>query len=105
MSVLRATNVYFSAHEPWKLRKTAAEVPEDASRLGTTLYTTLEALRVCGLLLQPAMPTAAASLLDHLGVPAAERGAAHFGYGRAPGAKLACEKKLVLFKKIAAPKA
>jgi methionyl-tRNA synthetase len=38
------------------------------------IYTvSLETLRICGILLQPFIPTKSAQLLDHLGVTAEER--------------------------------
>jgi len=59
--MLGAANRYFSAQEPWVLRKT------DPDRFATVLYTTLEVVRIAALLSQPVMPTAAATLLDLLG--------------------------------------
>ena len=59
--VLGETNRYFSAQEPWKLRKT------DPARMATVLYTTLEVLRIVGILVQPVMPTSAGRILDLLG--------------------------------------
>ncbi|HEY5855599.1 MAG TPA: methionine--tRNA ligase [Aldersonia sp.] len=59
--VVGETNRYFSAQEPWKLRKT------DPDRMATVLYTTLEVLRIVGILIQPVMPTSAGKILDLLG--------------------------------------
>ncbi|MGB3771268.1 MAG: methionine--tRNA ligase [Rhodococcus sp. (in: high G+C Gram-positive bacteria)] len=61
-SVLGETNRYFSAQEPWVLRKT------DPARMATVLYVTLEVVRVAVVLTQPFMPDAGAKLLDLLGV-------------------------------------
>lgn len=61
-SVLGETNRYFSAQEPWVLRKT------DPERMATVLYVTLEVLRVAVILTQPFMPDSCARLLDLLGV-------------------------------------
>ena len=55
-------NRYFAAREPWTLRKT------DPERMSTVLWVTAEALRAVAILAQPAIPTAAAKLLDMLGV-------------------------------------
>lgn len=66
-AVLSAANKYFSAQEPWVLRKT------DPARMATVLYTTLEAVRIAALLSQPVMPTSTAKLLDLLGQPADQR--------------------------------
>jgi methionyl-tRNA synthetase len=59
--VVAETNRYFTAMEPWKLRKT------DAERMATVLWVTLEVVRVVGILVQPVVPDAAARLLDVLG--------------------------------------
>lgn len=69
--VLEAANRYFSAQEPWKLRKT------DERRMAVVLYTTLEVLRRVTILVQPIMPESASKVLDLLGVEAgtAEAGA------------------------------
>jgi methionyl-tRNA synthetase len=64
-SVLGAANRYFSAQEPWVLRK--SEAAEDQQRFGAVLYTTLETVRIAALLLQPVMPDSANKLLDLLG--------------------------------------
>lgn len=66
-SVLGAANRYFSAQEPWVLRKTDSE--EAQLRFGTVLYTTLEVVRIAALLSQPVMPESMAKLLDLLGQP------------------------------------
>ncbi len=69
--MLGAANRYFSAHEPWVLRKSDAAA--DQERFGTVLYTTLEVVRIAALLIQPVMPESAAKLLDLLGQPADDR--------------------------------
>jgi len=69
--MLGAANRYFSAQEPWVLRK--SESPADQQRFGTVLYTTLEVVRIAALLIQPVMPGSAAKLLDLLGQRAGER--------------------------------
>ncbi|MDO4254271.1 MAG: methionine--tRNA ligase [Kocuria sp.] len=65
--VVADCNRYFTAQEPWVLRKT------DPQRMQTVLWTTLETVRVVALLIQPVMPTAAAALLDVLGQPVEQR--------------------------------
>ncbi|KWX25439.1 methionine--tRNA ligase [Mycolicibacterium wolinskyi] len=70
-SVLGAANRYFSAQEPWVLRK--SDAPADQARFRTVLYTTLEVVRIAALLTQPVMPESTAKLLDLLGQPADER--------------------------------
>jgi methionyl-tRNA synthetase len=68
---LGAANRYFSAQEPWVLRK--SESADDQQRFSTVLYTTMEVVRIAALLVQPVMPDSAAKLLDLLGQPADER--------------------------------
>jgi methionyl-tRNA synthetase len=63
--MLGAANRYFSAQEPWVLRK--SEAAADHERFGTVLYTTLEVVRIAALLIQPVMPDSSAKLLDLLG--------------------------------------
>ncbi|MDX1890380.1 methionine--tRNA ligase [Mycolicibacterium sp. 050158] len=84
--MLGAANRYFSAQEPWVLRK--SEAAADQERFGTVLYTTLEAVRIAALLIQPVMPTSAAKLLDLLGQPAEARQFAALGTRLAPGTAL-----------------
>lgn len=59
--VLAETNRYFSAQEPWVLRKT------DPARMATVLYVTLEVVRIVGILVQPVMPDAGDKILSVLG--------------------------------------
>jgi len=66
--MLGAVNRYFSAQEPWVLRKSASEA--DQIRFRTVLYTTLEAVRIASVLVQPVMPDSAETLLHLLGQPA-----------------------------------
>ncbi|MCK0172849.1 MULTISPECIES: methionine--tRNA ligase [Mycobacteriaceae] len=81
-SVLGATNRYFSAQEPWVLRKT------DPDRFATVLYTTLEVVRIAALLSQPVMPTSTAKLLDLLGRPEDQRSFDTITTRLAPGTAL-----------------
>jgi methionyl-tRNA synthetase len=84
--MLGAANRYFSAQEPWVLRK--SDTPEDQDRFRTVLYTTLEVVRIAALLVQPAMPASAAKLLDLLGQPADQRDFAAIATRLAPGTPL-----------------
>jgi len=63
---------------------------QDPARMGTVLYVTAELLRTVGILVQPFVPTAAAKLLDLLGVQPEERLVAYIGPPHAllPGVKL-----------------
>ena len=84
--VLGAANKYFSAQQPWVLRK--SEDPSDLERFDTVLYTTLEVVRIAALLVQPVMPESAARLLDLLGQPAEARSFAALGTRLVPGTVL-----------------
>jgi methionyl-tRNA synthetase len=81
-SVLGAANKYFSAQEPWVLRKS------DEVRFRTVLYTTLETVRIAALLSQPVMPESTGRLLDLLGVPQDQRTFAAIGTRLASGSVL-----------------
>ncbi|MEW5808075.1 MAG: methionine--tRNA ligase [Actinomycetota bacterium] len=81
-SVLGAANRYFSAQEPWVLRKT------DPHRFATVLYTTLEVVRIAALLSQPVMPESTARLLDLLGQPEDRRAFTAVGTRLDPGLAL-----------------
>ena len=69
--MLGAANKYFSAQQPWVLRKSESET--DQTRFRTVLYTTLEAVRIAALLIQPVIPESAGRLLDLLGQPLEQR--------------------------------
>ena len=84
--MLGAANRYFSAQEPWVLRKSAEAA--DQQRFGTVLYTTMEVVRIAALLVQPVMPASAAKLLDLLGQPVDERDFTAIGVRLAPGTML-----------------
>ena len=81
-SVLGAANKYFSAQEPWVLRKT------DVERFRTVVYTTLETVRIAALLSQPVMPESSGKLLDLLGQPEDQRSFAAVGRRLKPGTPL-----------------
>lgn len=63
--MLGEANKYFSAQQPWVLRKSESEA--DQARFRTVLYVTCEAVRIAALLVQPVMPESAGKLLDLLG--------------------------------------
>ena len=67
MDTLRATNSMVQEEQPWVLGKT------DPERRDWVLAVVLESLRVCGVLLQPCIPSISSKLLDRLNVPMAER--------------------------------
>lgn len=74
-AVVADANRYFAANEPWRLSKS------DPARRDTVLYVTAEVLRQVAILVQPVMPTAAARLLDLLGVATEARNFAALGEG------------------------
>ena len=84
--MLDAANRYFSAQEPWVLRKSESEA--DQVRFRTVLYVTLEAVRVAALLVQPVMPVSAGRLLDLLGQPDDRRDFGWLATRLAPGTEL-----------------
>lgn len=61
-------NNFFETTKPWELRKN-----NETQRLNATLATTLETLRVCGIILQPIIPVLSRKLLDKLCVPNTQR--------------------------------
>ncbi|MGO4446496.1 methionine--tRNA ligase [Mycobacterium sp. 2YAF39] len=81
-SVLGAANRYFSAQEPWVLRKS------DETRFRTVLYTTLETVRIATLLSQPVMPESTGKLLDLLGQNDDQRTFAAINDRLVPGTEL-----------------
>jgi methionyl-tRNA synthetase len=85
-AMLGAANRYFSAQEPWVLRKSEAAV--DQERFRTVLYVTLEVVRIAALLVQPVMPTSAATLLDLLGQAESARDFGAVAVRIAPGTNL-----------------
>ena len=84
--MLGAANRYFSAQEPWVLRKSGS--PADQARFATVLYTTCEAVRIAALLVQPVMPDSAGKLLDLLGQSPEQRSFAAVGARLEPGTAL-----------------
>ena len=85
-SMLGAANRYFSAQEPWVLRK--SETAADQDRFRTVLYVTLEVVRIAALLTQPVMPESTGRLLDLLGQSADARELAAIGTRIAPNTEL-----------------
>ncbi|MBO0866248.1 MAG: methionine--tRNA ligase, partial [Mycobacterium sp.] len=84
--MLGAANKYFSAQQPWVLRK--SESVADQARFRTVLYTTMEAVRIAALLIQPVLPESAGNLLDLLGQPEDQRTFSAIGTRLAPGTEL-----------------
>jgi methionyl-tRNA synthetase len=84
--MLGEANRYFSAEQPWVLRKSGSSV--DQARFRTVLYTTCEAVRIAALLVQPVMPDSAATLLDLLGQPEGQRAFTDIDARLAPGTAL-----------------
>ena len=84
--MLGAANRYFSAQEPWVLRKSEAQA--DQVRFATVLYVTCEVVRIAALLIQPVMPDSAGKLLDLLGQSQEQRSFAAIGERLEPGIAL-----------------
>ena len=84
--MLGAANRYFSAQEPWVLRKSESQA--DHERFATVLYVTIEAVRIAALLVQPVMPDSAGKLLDLLGQSPEHRSFAAVGTRLQPGTTL-----------------
>jgi methionyl-tRNA synthetase len=84
--MLGAANRYFSAQQPWVLRKSESEA--DQVRFATVLYATCEVVRIAALLVQPVMPESAGKLLDLLGQPEDQRTFAAVGTRLALGTAL-----------------
>jgi len=83
---LGEANKYFSAQEPWVLRKSESEA--DQARFRAVLYTTCEVVRIAALLVQPVIPEAGGKLLDLLGQPDDRRTFSAVGARLAPGTVL-----------------
>ncbi|KAH8384148.1 hypothetical protein KR009_012255 [Drosophila setifemur] len=73
MAALHAANNFFESSRPWEL-KTGAAGGGNEPRLETIIAVTMDALRLCGIVLQPIIPQLATRLLDKLSVPAPQRG-------------------------------
>ena len=84
--MLGEANKYFSAQQPWVLRKSESE--GDQARFRTVLYITCEVVRIAALLVQPVMPESAGKLLDLLGQRDDHRTFAAIGARLAPGTVL-----------------
>uniref|UniRef100_A0A8C5PLR0 Methionine--tRNA ligase, mitochondrial n=1 Tax=Leptobrachium leishanense TaxID=445787 RepID=A0A8C5PLR0_9ANUR len=67
---VRDTNAFFQSQAPWKLVKGDEK---DVAWGNSVLYLTLEAMRLYGTLLQPAVPGLAKAILDRLGVSPVHR--------------------------------
>ena len=64
---LRETHGFFQRHEPWKMKFNKID------HLNCVLSVTMENLRICGILMQPMMPSLADKLLDRLAIPMDKR--------------------------------
>ena len=84
--MLGEANKYFSAQQPWVLRKSESDA--DQARFRTVLYTTCEAVRIAALLVQPVMPESAAKMLDLLGQTEDQRAFTAIDARLAPGTVL-----------------
>ena len=80
--VVANCNRYFTAQEPWKLKKT------DPERMATVLYVTAEVIRIVATLVQPVMPTSMGKMLDLLAVDEGDRLFTGLQKPLAPGTEL-----------------
>lgn len=84
IAALHAANNFFECAKPWELKPGGAAAA-NATRLETILAMTMDALRLCGIVLQPMMPQLASRLLDKLAVPQAQRSWAQLNESFAAG--------------------
>jgi len=84
--MLGAANRYFSAQQPWVLRKDESDAAQ--ARFRTTLYVTCEAVRIAALLVAPVLPESAGKLLDLLGQSPEQRSFAAVAARLEPGTAL-----------------
>ena len=79
-SLIRATNAYLEANEPWKAEPGAA--------VDAVMGAALEALRIVAILASPAMPVTSQAVWERIGLPgqvADQRVPANTGWGGYPG--------------------
>jgi methionyl-tRNA synthetase len=62
---LHLANLFFETHKPWELKKKV----EYQKHLDVVLHITMETLRICGIILQPIIPSMTERLLDKLQTP------------------------------------
>jgi methionyl-tRNA synthetase len=74
MRAVFACNAYIDEQAPWTLRKT------DSERMRAVLLTLFMAIRDLTIAIAPIVPTAAAKVLDQLGIPAGQRGFGAFSH-------------------------
>ena len=84
--MLGDANKYFSAEQPWVLRKSESE--SDQGRFRTVLYVTCEVVRIAALLVQPVMPDSSSKMLDLLGQADDRRALDAIGARLVPGTAL-----------------
>ncbi|KAF2666060.1 hypothetical protein BT63DRAFT_434047 [Microthyrium microscopicum] len=77
MQTIAEANAYFHNQEPWRIVSKYGDPDDMSPRLLTILTLAAESLRICGILLQPYMPTKASQLLDQLGVDESHRSWQH----------------------------
>lgn len=75
IAALHAANNFFECAKPWELM--AGGSSPNAQRLQTIISMTMDALRLCGIVLQPMMPQLTSRLLDKLNVPISQRSWRH----------------------------
>ena len=77
MDVIYSTNSFIHASAPWNI----AKVSSDSDELDRIIFLCAESLRICGILLQPFMPSKTDALLSMLGVGKNNRTFADTSFG------------------------
>lgn len=86
IAALHAANNFFECAKPWELKAGGGTGRVgNARRLETILAMTMDALRLCGIVLQPMMPQLASRLLDKLAIAPSQRSWAHLNESFASG--------------------
>ncbi|KAG1683166.1 Methionine--tRNA ligase, mitochondrial [Nymphon striatum] len=69
INCLRMINIFLQTQKPW----TNKDNPSKESETETVLYTCMETIRICAILLQPIIPEISSKILWRLGIPENER--------------------------------
>ena len=102
MSRLRDANALVQEYKPWDLVKTSEENREHREKIEAMLFLVYESLRVCGVLLQPIVPSVSRVLLDKLNLPNDQRfyDNAKVDYVRKNSSSINTSNSDVIFKRI-----
>jgi len=89
--VIGEANAYIDVQAPWALKKT------DPERMNTVLYVLAEVIRNLGIMTQPFVPDAAASILDQVKLPEAERDFSFIGEAHRLAPEISIDKPVGVF--------